>query len=126
MIFRQSKRARQNQGRRTKETRRRRLARLTSRKAEVEKLEDRRLLVIGAFVPAAPTGTGTGFDGVVGLAMQGAEEALFPTTKGEIGHRGGHANVDANIAAIEKAVTITMQLDGRCSRPLDLDHAVIN
>src|SRR5216683_4469549 len=41
---------------------------------------------------------GEEFDGVASLAVKDAEETFFPTAEGEIGHRGGDADVDADIS----------------------------
>ena len=51
--------------------RRKTLRNVSRRRLAMEPLEDRRLLVIGAFNPAPETGRGTGFDGVVGLDLDG-------------------------------------------------------
>lgn len=43
-------------------------------------------------------GLGKELDGMMALAVQVAEEAVFPAAEGKEGHGGGHADVDANIA----------------------------
>src|SRR6267143_3838490 len=43
-------------------------------------------------------GFGEEFNGVASLAMKNAEEAFFPSAEGEISHRGGDADVDADIS----------------------------
>src|SRR5712664_1273451 len=42
-------------------------------------------------------GFGEKFDGVAALAVKDAEETLFPAAEGEIGHRSGDADIDADI-----------------------------
>src|SRR5467141_3184608 len=42
-------------------------------------------------------GFGKKFDGVAALAVKDAEETLFPAAEGEIGHRSGNADIDADI-----------------------------
>src|SRR4051794_35470858 len=37
-------------------------------------------------------------DRVVGLAVEDAHEAVFPATEGEVGHRRGDTDVDADVA----------------------------
>src|SRR6267142_859709 len=43
-------------------------------------------------------GFGEKFDGVAALAVEDSEETLFPSAEWEIGHRGGDADIDADIA----------------------------
>src|SRR5215472_8339976 len=37
-------------------------------------------------------------DAIAPLAMEDAEEAVFPSTEREVGHRSGHADIDSDIA----------------------------
>src|SRR5437879_12079270 len=41
---------------------------------------------------------GVELDGVAALAVEIAEEAIFPSAEGEVGHGRGYADVDADVA----------------------------
>ena len=41
---------------------------------------------------------GEKFDGVAALAVEDAEETIFPAAEGKIGHRRGYTDVDADVA----------------------------
>src|SRR5260370_24490356 len=43
-------------------------------------------------------GFGEEFDGVASLAVQDAKKTFFPAAEGEIGHRSGDADIDADIS----------------------------
>ena len=51
------------------------------RLAKPERLEDRRALIVGQFTVAPPTGRGTGYDGVVGLDLDGDGTRTFLSTE---------------------------------------------